>query len=310
VYPPQSRPQTSSPDSRTLASPPDPLYQVVELCAYSLNFGARASPLVFTKHMRTLVKYLRRHAIGVVIYLDDLAFVIEGSQEAAHRARDFIDRTITKAGLHRHPTKGQFLLASQVLHDHLGFRVDIPANLLSIPERRCNKVRQLAIALMCNSARNRRLVDTKLLQQFCGVACSMTRAVPAARLHLRSLYDCTSLHRPCSRLNRTALQDLTFWTQITGTHPDHGGPVSNVRPLVRAGASPPADQVPQPSRPSAASVLPPLPAPLVGSPAHLLPDDWGLEDEGRDCLWDEDPWCDGPPSLCPPFPEPPALPGV
>lgn len=225
VYPPQSRPQTSSPDSRTLASPPDPLYQVVELCAYSLNFGARASPLVFTKHMRTLVKYLRRHAIGVVIYLDDLAFVIEGSQEAAHRARDFIDRTITKAGLHRHPTKGQFLLASQVLHDHLGFRVDIPANLLSIPERRCNKVRQLAIALKCNSARNRRLVDTKLLQQFCGVACSMTRAVPAARLHLRSLYDCTSLHRPCSRLNRTALQDLTFWTQITGTHPDNGVPL-------------------------------------------------------------------------------------
>ena len=213
------------PNSRSLTPSPDPLYQVVELCAYALNFGARASPLVFTKHMRTLVKYLRRHAIGVVIYLDDLAFVIEGSQEAAHRARDFIEATIAQAGLHRHPSKGQFLTAEQVLYDHLGFRVDIPGNRLSIPERRCTKMRQLAIALKCNAARNRRLVDTHLLQQFCGVACSMTRAVPAARLHLRSLYDCTSLHRALSRLNRTALHDLTFWSQLTATHPDNGVPL-------------------------------------------------------------------------------------
>ena len=162
---------------------------------------------------------------GVVIYLDDLAFVIEGSQAAAHRARDFIDKAISKAGLHRHPSKGQFLIAEQILHDHLGYRVDIPANLLSIPERRCAKVRQLAVALKCNSARNRRLVDSKLLQQFCGVACSMTRAVPAARLRLRSLYDCTALNRPLSRLNCTALHDLTFWAQLTGTSPDNGVPL-------------------------------------------------------------------------------------
>jgi hypothetical protein len=43
--------------------------------------------------MRALVKYLRQHAIGVVIYLDDLAFVIEGSQSAALHARDFVDKT-------------------------------------------------------------------------------------------------------------------------------------------------------------------------------------------------------------------------
>ena len=71
----------------------EPLYQVVELCAYALNFGDWASPLVFTKHMRALVKYLRQHAIGAVIYLDDLAFVIEGSQSAALHARDFVDKT-------------------------------------------------------------------------------------------------------------------------------------------------------------------------------------------------------------------------
>jgi len=203
----------------------EPLYQVVELCAYALNFGARASPLVFTKHMRTLVKYLRKHAIGVVIYLDDLAFVVEGSQQAALRARDFIEQCIRSAGLTRHPSKGQFLCAQQVLEDHLGFRIDIPNNSLSIPERRCKKIRQLAVALRCEVARNRRLVPTQLLQQFCGAACSTSKAVPSARLHLRALYDCTSLHRPLSRLNRTALHDLHFWAELRPGNPANGVPL-------------------------------------------------------------------------------------
>jgi hypothetical protein len=203
----------------------EPLYQVVELCAFALNFGARASPLVFTKHMRGLVKYLRQHAIGVVIYLDDLAFVVEGSRAAARRARDFVERTLTRAGLMRHPSKGQFDEPSQVLHDHLGYELNIPLNVLRVPERRCAKIRKLAVALRCESARNRRLVGTRLLQQFTGTACSTSRAVRSARFHLRSLYDCTSLHRPFSRLSRTALQDLATWADFQFDGPLNGVPI-------------------------------------------------------------------------------------
>ncbi len=212
---------------------PEPLYQVVELCAFALNFGARASPLVFTKHMRSLVKYLRQHAIGVVIYLDDLAFVVEGSRAAAQRARDFVERTLTRAGLLRHPSKGQFDDPSQVLHDHLGYELNIPLNVLRVPERRCAKIRKLAVALRCEAARNRRLVGTRLLQQFTGTACSTSRAVRNARFHLRSLYDCTSLHRPLSRLSRTALQDLATWADFQFDSPLNGVPIF-VSPTSRA----------------------------------------------------------------------------
>ena len=66
--------------------------------------------------MRALVKFLRQHAIAVVIYLDDLAFVVEGSRAAALRARDFVDRTLHQAGLTRHLTKDQFAEPSKVLH--------------------------------------------------------------------------------------------------------------------------------------------------------------------------------------------------
>ena len=202
-----------------------PLYQVVELCSYALSFGARASPLVFTKHMRALVKYLRQHAIAVVIYLDDLAFVVEGSRAAALRARDFVEKTLQQAGLSRHPTKGQFAEPSQVLHDHLGYEVNIPRNLLRIPERRCEKIRTLALALLREARRNQRLVPTQLLRQFTGTACSTSRAVRPARFHLRSLYDSTHLAGPRSRLSRPALHDLQFWAGFTFDSEDNGVPL-------------------------------------------------------------------------------------
>ena len=202
-----------------------PLYQVVELCSFALSFGARASPLVFTKHMRALVKFLRQHAIAVVIYLDDLAFVVEGSRAAALRARDFVERTLQQAGLTRHLHKGQFAEPSQVLHDHLGYEVNLPRNLLRIPERRCEKIRSLALALLREARRNQRLVPTQLLRQFTGTACSTSRAVRPARFHLRALYDCTHLAGPRSRLSRTALHDLQFWAAFTFESVDNGVPL-------------------------------------------------------------------------------------
>ncbi len=185
---------------------------MVELCAYALNFGARASPLVFTKHMRALVKYLRQHAIGVVIYLDDLAFVIEGSQSAALRPRDFVDKTLCRMGLHRHPSKGQFQVPSQVLHDHLGTRST--SRVICCACWRGAATPSAGCRWPCEAARNRRLVPTRLLQQFTGTACSTSWAVRNARFHLRSLYDCTALTRPHSRLSRTALQDLELWAHF------------------------------------------------------------------------------------------------
>jgi hypothetical protein len=103
---------------------------------------------------------------------------------------------------------------SQVLYDHLGYEINILRNLLRVPESRCHTIRRLSVALQCEPAQNRRLVPTRLLQQFTGTACATSRAVRNARFHLRSLYDCTALTRPHSRLSRTALQDLEVWVHF------------------------------------------------------------------------------------------------
>ena len=146
----------------------EPLYQVVQLQALALDFGARASPLTFTKFMKSVGSYLRRQGIGTVIYIDDLAFIVEGYQ-AAIRARTVIEDTLQRAGLEKHATKGQWQ-PSQVLTDHLGYEVNVPANALRIPERRCATIRRLAIALRCEAKRGQRFVPTRLLQQFTGTA--------------------------------------------------------------------------------------------------------------------------------------------
>jgi len=112
-------------------------------------------------------------------------------------------------------TKGQFAEPSQVLHDHLGYEVNLTRNLICIPERRCAKIRSLALALLREARRHQCLVPTQLLRQFTGTTCSTSRAVRTARFHPRSLYDCTHLAGPRSRLSRPALYDLQFWAEFT-----------------------------------------------------------------------------------------------
>ena len=43
-------------------------------------------------------------------------------------------------------------MPSQVLHDHLGYEINILCNLLCVPERRCHTIRRLVMALHGESA--------------------------------------------------------------------------------------------------------------------------------------------------------------
>ena len=52
-----------------------------------------------------------------------------GTQVTSHKSHK---KTLCRAGLQRHPSKGQFQVPSQVLHDHLGYEVNIPHNLLRV----------------------------------------------------------------------------------------------------------------------------------------------------------------------------------
>ena len=90
-----------------------------------------------------------------VIYLDDLAFVVEGSQAAVLCDRDLMDKTLCGAGLQRHPSKGQFNMPFQALQDHLGYEINISLNVLHMPEQSFHTIHKLNVALRCEQvARN------------------------------------------------------------------------------------------------------------------------------------------------------------
>ena len=101
----------------------------------------------------------------------------------------------------------------------------MPCNLLRIPERRCAKIRSLALALLREARRHQRLVPTQLIRQFTVTACSTSHALRPARFHLRLLYDCAHLADTHSRLSRPALHDLQFWADFTFECPDNGVPL-------------------------------------------------------------------------------------
>jgi hypothetical protein len=96
-----------------------------------------------------------RYHIRGVIYLADLAFVVEGSQAAVLCDRDLMDKTLCGAGLQRHPSKGQFNMPFQALQDHLGYEINIPLNVLHMSEQSFHTIHKLDVALHCEQvARN------------------------------------------------------------------------------------------------------------------------------------------------------------
>jgi hypothetical protein len=210
--------------------------------AAALPFGYHRSPQIFSKVMRTLVKYLRapnrahetsfvthrirlRRArgashrtkvIGVrcLPYLDDFMFMVQGRREA-YRIREWVGLTLERLGLQRQPAKGHWR-PTQVL-DHLGLRVDTRRGLYLVPPDRVNRIQSTAKDLLCRAARDRRLVPARRLASFAGLVQSVYLAVPPARYFTRSLYDVISTKASWSsnvRMSRQATIDVQWWVNF------------------------------------------------------------------------------------------------
>ena len=204
--------------------------------ASALSFGWTRSPWYFTQVMKPVVAYLRTqasrtsapafgqrtrsqrrtHPMRVLPWLDDFAFFVQGTYAEAVAARDFAFATLAWLGILRNERKGQ-ADPSHLLEDHLGYGIDTSRGLFLLTARREAKLRLGATALLCRAARHRRLVRSRELASFAGLAQSSALAVPLARCWLRSLYDDLSAQRGwsgCVRLSRQTLVDLRLWCTL------------------------------------------------------------------------------------------------
>jgi hypothetical protein len=220
----------------------------------ALSFGWTRSPYYFTEVLKPVVAFLRNPASAraprmgepqsspqqalatrVLPWLDDFAFFKQGSFEEASAARDFAFGTLEELGIQRHLSKGQ-PEPSHVLTDHLGFGIDSERGLFLLTERREAKLRASAGMLLQAAARERRLVRTRQLASFAGLAQSSGLALPLARCWLRAPFDDLSAHRGWSgsvRLSRQSLSDIQQFTQLRGSR--HAGRSIWLRPDTACG---------------------------------------------------------------------------
>ena len=214
-------------------------------CA-ALPFGWTASPRIFTKVMRVMVRMLRapmaptvermrlrtaagrrftlrvaRRARGphlrgmrVLSYVDDFLCLASSRREAL-RCRARVQHVLDFLGITRHPEKGVWEPTQRL--EHLGLDIDTAEGLFRVPPKKITGLAAQARAICGTASRERRLIEVRHLASFTGYAQSVYLACPPARFYLRSIHDvmATRTSWDCRvRLTRQALRDLRWWQQL------------------------------------------------------------------------------------------------
>jgi len=214
----------------------------------ALPFGWSASPYIFTKVMRVMVRVLRapmaptlerarrqtrggrafvlrfyqRHylpgprsyGMRVLAYVDDF-LALASSRREALLCRARAAQVMQSLGVTRHLTKGHWEVTQRL--EHLGLDVDLGAGMFRVPPSKLARLMKQARSLGPTAARDARRVPARVLAGFIGYAQSVYLACPPARFYLRALHDVLNSRASWAssvRLSRQALRDLRWWAQI------------------------------------------------------------------------------------------------
>lgn len=229
-------------------SPTDPTGQPRYVRSAALPFGWSASPLIFTKVMRVMVRVLRapmaptlervrrRTAAGrsyvlrlhrgfgtpgprtygmrVLPYVDDFLALARTRREALLcRAR--AAQVMQTLGVTRHPEKGSWEPTQRL--EHLGLDIDFVEGMFRVPPHKLKGLMQLARSMGASAVRGARNIPARVVAGFIGYAQSVYLACPQARFYLRALHDdlaTRSSWEGSVRLSRQSLRDLRWWAQI------------------------------------------------------------------------------------------------
>jgi hypothetical protein len=150
----------------------------------------------------------------VLAYLDDFLLLYSSAAEAEEGAR-YVKALLGRLGLHFQERKCQWDPVTSLVH--LGLEVDLKHGCFRVTPARISKLEASAKDLLCRRARDKGVVDCRLLAKFTGLAQSCDLAMPACRFFLRELH--TSLAAGVAatgwsgqaRLSRPAIRDLEWW---------------------------------------------------------------------------------------------------
>lgn len=156
--------------------------------------------------------YLRK-GFRCLFYLDDI--LVLSAPTVARRTAAVFSELITCFGLTLHPAKSD--LVPRTRRQHLGLIVDTTSRHFRVPPHKHTALIASARALCTFAAAHRRWVSKRDLARFCGLAVSLSPALPAGRFNLLPLYDAIASRPSWSpttmvRLSNAAYRRLRgFW---------------------------------------------------------------------------------------------------
>ena len=171
-------------------------------CFTVLPFGLSTAPYIFSKCLRTLVKYWRRNSINIVLYLDDGFGMTQNFDDCKTDAK-FVKESLQFAGFLINEEKSVFDPVQEL--EWLGIVWNSKDFYLNIPDRRVND-----LAALHNALDNFCTLSARKLAQVTGRIISMSPVVGnITRLMTRYCYMCIE-----NRVSWDSLLHITFPVQV------------------------------------------------------------------------------------------------
>ena len=183
----------------------------------ALPFGLSTACYVFTKLMRSLVRYWCASGIRIDLYLDD-GLTTAADKQSVLKASIFVRETLSKAGFVTHPVKSQWSPVQRL--SWLGFVIDTSLGQLEVPSEKITLLRcQLQQILSMDR------IPARLLASVVGKIIAMDLAIgPLTRFMTRSVYTMIeSRYSWCDhlQLSSEAERELAFWEKRVSDYNAH-----------------------------------------------------------------------------------------
>jgi hypothetical protein len=108
-------------------------FQAKRYCFTCLPFGLTASPRIFTKVLKLIIKMAQTEGIRLVAYLDDL-LIMASSKKEALRQKDWLINQLQLHGFTINAKKSYLIPYQRI--DYLGFQIDSKLMTLKLPRQK------------------------------------------------------------------------------------------------------------------------------------------------------------------------------
>lgn len=186
----------------------------------ALPFGLSSAPLVFTKMLRPVIRYLRARGIRLMAYLDDIIILARSREESLRITRE-VRCLLESIGWLINYEKSSLVPSTSI--EYLGFLVDTFEMKLFVPGGKRKQFRNSCVRML-RSQDSGKSSKLRTLASVVGKLQSLAPAVPFCRLHLQDLVQVVRhrlkgernefrLWESMVKLSSRALDELRWWIE-------------------------------------------------------------------------------------------------